>query len=49
MKRCHFEMKLAILVLNFITINIIENVSKFVPHNVTLRFHGNGLQKGEDK
>ena len=46
MKRGDFELKQAILVLTIININIIGNVSNIGPHNVTLRFLGDGYKKG---
>ena len=49
MKRCDSELKHAILILIIININIIGNVSNIGPHNVTLRFLGNGYKKGRRK
>ena len=46
MKRCDFELKQAILVLTFININIIRNMSNIGPHNVTLRFLGDRYKNG---
>ena len=50
MKSWDFVIKLPILVLTYIIINIIGNVTKFGPHNGKLRFLGDGLKKKiEDK